>query len=333
MKIKIEVLTFLKAKKQVIGWWLLLPGFVLLFQMGGLIFINPVYTGAQATEGISSVDAKPMVLGASISTRGSPEADIKKPLPVSPDFKSLPSVTAKSYLVYDLTDSAVIAQKLPDAKLPIASLTKLMTGLLAYNYLNFTDQIVIDKQNLTAVKPSVDFVNGDKVAIGDVFKAMIVGSCNNAAQVLGRELTRTSGKDVAELMNDKAKELGMSGTSFSNPIGFDSVDNFSTAGDLLKLVKATQALSAFTNLGQTSSVAFSGADGVEYRVSATNKLISSHPDIQAVKTGFTESSQGSMITKVIKDGNEVVIIVLNSENREKDTLLLKSSIVDNLKWE
>ena len=103
-------------------------------------------------------------------------------------------------------------------------------------------------------------------------------------------------------------------------------NNFSSAGDLELLISAIQKLSAFTDLGRRNGYKFASVGGNIYNTEATNKLLQSHSDIYAIKTGFTNEAHGAMATEIILDGHHVVILVLDSQNREADTLKLKENL-------
>lgn len=309
-----------------------MPAVLLGIQLAAYIFFGnspEVFTKAAG----SGDTAKPQVLGASIDLRGEKPVASLRPLAPAIDDADMKKISAKSFVVYDLQTGTVLASRQPDLKLSIASLTKLMTGFLAYQNLDFGQQISVSRAGLTSVSPVVNFIDGDSVSAGDVFDAMMVGSCNDAAQVLGRAVAGKTGTSIADLMNMKARELGMSNTSYSNPVGFDSTGNYSTAGDLMKLVNTTQQLAAFTNLGKTKEIQFSGASGRQYHTVATNKLIGRYLDLQAVKTGYTEGAQGAMISKIVKNGHEMIIIVLGSQDREADTVTLKDLVAEKTVWE
>ena len=155
---------------------------------------------------------------------------------------------------------------------------------------------------------------------------MLVGSCNDAALMLGRLLQEKTQIPIATLMNNKAKELEMNNSQFSNPLGFDSAFNYSTASDLWKVVKITSSLPAFIELGHKTNYSFISNNNNSYRVRATNKLIAKYPDISAIKTGFTGEAQGTMIVKIDNNGNPYVIIILGSLSRESDILNLKELV-------
>jgi D-alanyl-D-alanine carboxypeptidase len=181
--------------------------------------------------------------------------------------------------------------------------------------------------------PALNLINGDTVAVEDLFISMLVGSENDAAMALANHTEREMRAKFVSIMNDEAKQLRMDSTNFSNSLGFDSVNNFSTAADLRKLVDATQELSAFSLYNRQLGHSFKGALGSTYSSKATNRLISRDPEIFAIKTGYTDGAGGSMIVKAVRDEHSVVIIVLGSADREGDTKQLKDAIFLSYKWQ
>lgn len=302
---------------QVLPYWLIgLIGLVAL-----QIALPQVLTPGQSLK-IQSVQAGlPEVLGASTTLRGQ-VPDPLPPLAINNPVNTA-GINAKSFLAFDLDTGLSLLGKNPDQKLQIASLTKLMTALVAYQNADLNKSFEIGPKDLLAVSPSLGLKIGDNVRALDVFNSMIVGSCNDAALALANYAAKVSGQNFVGLMNDLAKQLGMASSSFSNPIGFDSQNNYSTANDLKLLISVTQKLSVFNDLARRSGYNFISDNGQAYSVIATNKLLQGHPDIFAIKTGFTNEAHGAMATEITLRGHHVVILVLDSQNRENDTLKLK----------
>ena len=244
----------------------------------------------------------------------------------------LSAVSAQSYLVFDLNSGQELLQKNSSQKFAIASLTKLMTALAAYNNSNLNLSFKISGQDILDVKPSLGIIPGDEIKAIDIFNSMLIGSCNDAAKALADFTSQTTGENFVELMNRQADALGMTNSNFGNPMGFDSNNNYSTAEDLKLLITATQRLSAFTDLGRRTGYEFSGSEGKIYFTSATNTLIKNHPDIRAIKTGFTNEANGAMAVKAKISSHDIVILVLDSQNRESDTLKLKAAAESSFDW-
>ncbi len=311
-------------------WWILIPALALQAQIIGLLFFGPATSLQTQTSAkrAASIPLTPSVLGASTMIRGGQAQDSQ------PEYKKIKEldfndIGAKSVLAFDMDSGYVLGEKNPDMKMPIASLTKLMTGLVSYETLDFGALAEIPDKTLINIAPVLHLQASDKVLIWDLFNSMIIGSNNDSAQVLSILAKQATGKDFIDLMNEKAAFLNMENTKFSNPLGFDSGLNYSTANDLKILVLQTQKLAAFANLGKKTDYSFSSQSGRIYKTSATNKLITRYPEIEAVKTGFTETAQGAMISKLNINGHKIILEILGSPNREKDTLELERQIIES----
>lgn len=246
---------------------------------------------------------------------------------------NLSQVKAKSFLVYDAKTGYILTLKNSDQPVAIASITKLMTGLVVYeNISSFKQTINISSNDIFEVEPVLNLKIDDQIEAGDLFYAMMVGSANDAALALANFVESYYNKPFVDLMNETSKRIGMKDTHFSNPLGFDSESNYSTAADLQKLVQETKKYQAFSLTGKNQNYTFSSVLGNEYSVKATNKLTKDNEDLFAIKTGFTNLAQGAMITEVKNNNNNFVIIVLDSQDREQDTLILASEIKEKYIW-
>jgi serine-type D-Ala-D-Ala carboxypeptidase (penicillin-binding protein 5/6) len=277
----------------------------------------------------SPIPAKPMVLGAQDSVRGEAEVPAE-PKKVAEIIDS--KVSAKSYIVFDAKSGAVLAERNAEEQLSIASLTKLMTALLAYEHTDISSTTQVRSSDKIQVTPILRLAAGDEVKIEDVISSMLVGSNNDAALLLSRVVSENTGKPFAELMNERASRLGMVNSHFSNPMGFDSWYNFSTAKDLKKLILETQKLALFSNLGKTKQYSFKGSLGYTYATKTTNKLLAKDESLESIKTGFTLDAKGAMATKISHGNSKFIVLVLGSQNRELDTLLLKQSVIEAYEW-
>lgn len=242
-------------------------------------------------------------------------------------------VFAQSFLVYDSNSQTVLFAKNQEDKVSIASLTKLMNALVSYTYVDTRKPFTIQTIPADAVNPILHLQVGDSVLPADLIQAMLVGSANDAALVLGDEVSRVTGRPMVELMNEQAQNIGMFNSHFSNPVGYDSEENYSTALDILTLVKKTEQYPIFDLDSRYTSYSFISEHGAKYKISATNKLIKGHPDIEAIKTGFTDDAQGAMVVRATNKGNPFIIIVLKSGDREGDVLKLKQITEDIFAWE
>ncbi len=243
------------------------------------------------------------------------------------------TISANNFLVYDAKTGQVLMEKGSNLSVPIASLTKLMTALVVYRSGLLDQSLVITKEGFVNETPVLHLKLGDKVSVSDLFNAMLIGSANDAALTLSNAVEKKSGELFETTMNKIALELGMTQSSFSNPLGFDSRTNYSSAQDLIKLINELDKYSAFSLVGKATQYSFKSQLGNTYKIRATNKLVSTNPEIYAVKTGFTGGAQGTMITQALRDENKITIIILGSSNRESDTIKLKEAVFENFVWE
>jgi D-alanyl-D-alanine carboxypeptidase (penicillin-binding protein 5/6) len=309
---------------------------ILPYWLVGLIIISALQSAAvlalpHTKAAALTPDAAPQVLGDSITSPNSIRGqDFSVPNTINqisnPD---LSTISAKSFLVFDLNSGQNLMEKAPGQKLAIASLTKLLTGLVAYKNSDLNQNIKIGPGDILNVKPNLNFTVGDNIKALDVFSAMLVGSCNDAALTLGNYAAGVAGENFVALMNRQASELGMVNSNFSNPMGFDSLSNYSTADDIKLLIAATQQLAAFKDLGRRTSYSFFGSSGREYSTTATNTLIKQYPDLEAIKTGLTEQAGQAMATKLTVGTRQIIILVLDSRDREADTLKLRQMVLDD----
>jgi serine-type D-Ala-D-Ala carboxypeptidase (penicillin-binding protein 5/6) len=238
-------------------------------------------------------------------------------------------VSATSFLIYKESTGEIIASKNPDTALAIASITKLMTAYVVEKYGNLEDVWAISAGSTENIRPTLGLVLGDRVKIGDLVNAMLIGSANDAATALGAYLTAATDKPMTDLMNQESKNLGMNSTHYANSVGFDSEQNYSTANDLQKLLSRIRTRPLFMAVDRMQSYSFTSELGKHYSIKATNELLAADPEIRAVKTGYTTEAGGAMITAVYHDDLKFIIIVLGSDNRERDTKLLKDQVLMN----
>ncbi len=309
---------------------LLLIGAFLLVFSASVWVIAKLYGSAENSA--LSLERTGEVLGARIDVRGEiPQKSIEEPVFPVISKKLLEGVKAKSFIVFDLGSGQTLAEKDITQKLPIASLTKLMTAYVAYFNMDLSKYATVTPKSLWTVSPRLGIISNDALKIEDLFNSMLIGSANDAGFALAQIYEKANKSNFVEKMNTEAESLGMVNSSFSNPVGFDSDNNFSTAEDLKVLIGNVFKLPAFKNLSRRTSYEFESGEGKFYKIPATNKLIQKYPDVLAIKTGYTKNALGSMASVVEYNGRETVIIVLDTVQRETDTLLIRRALLDSEK--
>lgn len=300
-------------------FWVVIPVFV-------FFILLPEFTSQPKAE-------NGLVLGAEVEASAT---DAANPDQQSSEIKKItqnpePNLLSKSALAFDLKTGQVLYVKNPDEKLEIASLTKIMTALVALEDPDFNKPIKITPQDIIHVSPYLNLMVGDIVYPKDLLYAMLIGSANDAALALGNHFPEQ--ETFLALMNAKAQEYGMISTSFNDPKGFDNNENYSTATDLYRLVNYGLREIPYEDIWRTKNYSFVSRLGYKYYIRNSNSLVFTDPNIKSIKTGQTPKAQGNMIVEALdKDGHTIITIVLNSSNREKDTEDLAAYIFDNYQW-
>ncbi|HEY4512354.1 MAG TPA: serine hydrolase [Candidatus Paceibacterota bacterium] len=151
---------------------------------------------------------------------------------LGPNYKQ-PITSGQAFVVADIDTGEVIIEKNPDAVFPIASVSKLITALVAKQYMNLRDIVTVSRSSVEIYGTAGGLRTGEKILVNDLFYPLLIESSNDAAEVLAENFGYD---EFIKHMNEKAKELDMTSTSFFEPSGL-SENNVSTVYDLLKLVQ------------------------------------------------------------------------------------------------
>ncbi len=243
-----------------------------------------------------------------------------------------PSPTAPSYLLYDDTAGAVISSRSPNDERSIASVTKIMAGLVVLERGVLTDEVEISANAAATGEKEIGLVTGEVVTVEALLKALMVDSANDAATALAEHV----GGSVAgfvEMMNERAKGLGLEHTSFANPHGLDAPGHYSTASDLLVIAREAMTHELFQETVRSKTLVFPPApDGTVRQGSTTNLMLEDYEGMIGVKTGFTNRALLTFVGAAERDGRRIYVVVLGSEGQRGHfadaRLLLDYAFVD-----
>ncbi len=263
---------------------------------------------------------------------------LAKPEKASPEMQlnlTAPILTAASAVVFDMNSSTILFSKNLDQKLPIASLTKLMTALVVVENANLDDETTVRKEDLLGIGNTMGLVAQEKIKVLDLLKGMLIPSGNDAALSLASHIAGSPEK-FAGMMNVKAKELNLVATKFSNPAGWDlwaREENFSNALDLLKITQEFLKHKELSDIVKTKEIEVRSVDGkYVHKLKSTNQLLFDDSKVEGVKTGFTSKALGNLITLYNHNGAYVLSVVLNSQNREQDTQMILDWTMSVYRW-
>ena len=225
------------------------------------------------------------------------------------------AIDAKAALVLDLKTGRLLYQKNIYDRLPIASLTKIMTAIVVWERLDPNAIVTVRPTAVKADGERQDLYLKEQITVRNLMQLMLIRSSNDAAYAL-RDYASEQNIDLIVAMNEKAQELAMYNTHFTDPAGLDDTA-FSTASDLAKEVTYALRYDAIWNASRQATATIESADGkISHDIKSTDELLGVLADIVGGKTGYTDGALGCMILIVnAPDNNKLIGIVLGSNDR------------------
>jgi serine-type D-Ala-D-Ala carboxypeptidase (penicillin-binding protein 5/6) len=237
------------------------------------------------------------------------------PAPVLETFPApdAPQVTAASWILYDESTDTVVAELNADEERAMASVTKIMTGLLTVENSSPTDMVTISEEAANTGEKEIELVAGETLSMDALFKALMIHSANDAATAIAEHISG-SVEDFVDLMNQRAAELGLTHTSFANPHGLDAPDHYTSARDLLHLARVAMADPRFEEVVKAKKLVFPPApDGTPRTGSSTNLMLWSYQGSLGVKTGFTSQALLTYVAVAEREGRRLYAVLLGSD--------------------
>jgi len=252
-------------------------------------------------------------------------------LPVLIENAKYPIVSAQSVMAVDLTSGVTLYEKDPNKALLPASTTKILTALVALDAYDINAVLKVGKISVEGQK--MGLVEGEEIRFIDLLNGLLIYSANDAAEVLAQN--HTGGRQLfMGLMNKKVKDLGLTNSHFTNPVGLDDGAQYSTTRDLVIVSKYAMQNPVFAEIVGTKEKIVKSVDGrIVHRLTNINRLLGEVPGVMGVKTGWTEAARENLVTYVNRDDRKVMIVVLGSSDRFGETKELIEWIYSNYNWE
>jgi len=256
-------------------------------------------------------------------------------------------VFASSSVVIDVDSGTILHYDNGRTKIPIASLTKMMTAVIVMEKVkNLDDPVTIDEEAVLTEGTKVGCprsgycVNerlheGEKVTVKDLLMAMLLNSANDAAVALGNHIAGTQ-KGFAELMNEKAKDLNLGDSKFCNPSGLDEDDCYSSAYDLARITAYSMRYDLIWKIMKIPEVEINSCDGkYSHILKNTDLLLGQTPNCLGGKTGFTYNAGKSLMMAAADPQtgrHKIIAVILNDNNRWEDMSALINWTFENYEW-
>ncbi len=241
-----------------------------------------------------------------------------------------PKVRAKGLLLVDLDQRRVLYESNSTVRLAPASLTKVMTAVIAIDEGDPDAEVTVSRHAARAIGHRLRLRAGQTFRLGDLVEAMLITSANDACRAVAEAIAGTEAEFV-KTMNRYADALMLTETHFANACGFDAPGHYSTAQDLARLATAAQERPAFAEAVKVRAGRLVTMDGRRvYPLRTTNRLMGTFDGMVGVKTGFTRGAGRCLIARVVREQGDVLLVMLNAPRRWGDASVLLTRAFDSL---
>jgi D-alanyl-D-alanine carboxypeptidase (penicillin-binding protein 5/6) len=231
-----------------------------------------------------------------------------------PTVPDAPDIVA-DYAALCTREGLVLWERDVDTPVPMASTTKIMTAVVALGSVDPNTQMLVTYGAATTEGSTANLREGDITSLSDLIVCMMIPSGNDAAVAIAENIAGTEFAFV-DKMNEKAAELGMTGTHFSNASGLNDEDNYTTVSDYLLLTRVAMENELFRNVVGVED-AIAEISGREEVFTSTNLLLNRMEGANGVKTGFTDESGYCLVASARRSGFELYAVVFHSSSEEQ----------------
>lgn len=225
-----------------------------------------------------------------------------------------PKINSRIALVYDRTSDKILYQKNGERKTPMASTTKIMTAIVIVENCNMKDVVTIESKAAGTGGSRLGLKKNDKITVNDLLYGLMLRSGNDSAVALAIH-AGGSIEGFAEMMNQKADELGLRNSHFVVPHGLDMQEHFTTAYELAKMADYALNIPKIKEIvgSKTYTVTINGQPKA---ISNTNELLGNLDGVYGVKTGFTNGAGRCLVTACKKGKLDMITVVLGADTKK-----------------
>lgn len=246
----------------------------------------------------------------------------------------IPNINSRAAVVVDRNSKRILYGKNENDKRPMASTTKIITGLLVIEKGNFDDIVTVSKKAAGTGGSRLGLKVNDKISVRNLLYGLMLVSGNDAAVALAEYI---SGDVVsfADLMNEKANEIGLKNTHYVTPHGLDSDEHYTTAYELAILTDYALKNKIFADIVKTKNYIVS-INGYSKNLNNTNELLGYLNGVYGVKTGFTNGAGRCLVSAVKRRNLDIICVVMGADtkkDRTKDSIKLIEYSFENYKNE
>lgn len=241
-------------------------------------------------------------------------------VPVHPAFAENASISthARAAALIDVESGRLLYSSRGDEPMLIASLTKIMTAIVAIENGDLTSKVKVGKNAYAKEGSSLYLKQGEEMLLEDMLYGLMLRSGNDAATAIA-EHVGGSEQGFVYLMNAKAEELGLKNTHFANPHGLDAEGHFSSANDMAVLTAYAMHNPVFKEIVKTQEkTADNPYEKWNYKWANKNKMLRLYEGADGVKTGYTKKALRCLVSSATRGGQQLVAVTLNDGNDWND---------------
>lgn len=245
-------------------------------------------------------------------------------LTVSADATQEPTISSRRAIVMERNSKAVLYEKNSHDVCKMASTTKIMTCILILENCDLSSGVTVSSFAASTIGSRLGLHTNDSISVQDLLYGLMLCSGNDAAVCLA-EFCGGSVEGFANMMNEKAKALGLESTHFSTPHGLDNDDHYTTAYDFAILTNYALNNPLFVQIVGTKYYTVS-INGTPKDIHNTNPLLGNLPSVYGVKTGYTSQAGRCLISAAKQDNLDIIVVVFGSDtsnirNNDSATLI------------
>lgn len=229
---------------------------------------------------------------------------------------------AQSAILFDASSGRILYEKNADNPMLIASLTKIMTAIVAIENGNLNERVTVSPNAEGVEGSSIYLKAGEKIPLGTLLYGLMLRSGNDAATAIAEHIGG-SVDGFVYLMNEKAAYLGLEHTHFANPHGLDDSEHYSSAKDLAILTAYALKNPVFQEIVKTEvKTVYWPGEQWKRKFYNKNKMLRFYKWADGVKTGFTKKARRTLVSSATKDGHQLITVTLNDGDDWKDSMFM-----------
>ncbi len=228
------------------------------------------------------------------------------------------TLSAKSAVLYEPVSERILFSKNENEKLPMASTTKILTGITAIENCDISEVATVSANAANTEGSSVWLEEGEKITVENLLYGLLLSSGNDAAVAIAEHISGST-EEFSKLMNNTARKAGALNSNFMNPSGLDNIDHYTTAYDLARITTYAMKNELFRQIVSTKikTIPWQGHTW-DRQLKNHNKLLNIYDGANGVKTGFTKKDGRCLVGSANKNGIQLITVTLNAPDDWND---------------